>query len=183
MFALLFAIGRADAHGGVSIEDDTCIITIGNLRAHFSGYQPAVRASQEFCEDIPVASNAIIVIDYISNALRDMRVDFRIIEDVNNIGVDATYADLGTEQAIEAATITYVPPKQYRNGNFSVELLFNEPGNFIGIMSAEEKFSKKVYFSVFPFSVGKSDWSTIAIWLFAVLVIGSCAAFFGLRKR
>ena len=58
------------AHGGVSIEDDRCIMTIGPYRAHFSGYQPKLRASQEFCEDIPAVADAIIVLDFISQPLR-----------------------------------------------------------------------------------------------------------------
>ena len=35
-------VGRQDAtaHGGVSMEDDLCVIKIGFLKAHFTGYQP-----------------------------------------------------------------------------------------------------------------------------------------------
>lgn len=157
-------------------------MTVGPYRAHFTGYQPAVRASQEFCEDIPIVSDAIIVLDFISNALRDMSIDFRIIRDVNNIGVQATYEDLGSEAAIEAASIAYVPAKHYLNGNFSVELEFDQPGVFIGILSAKEQASDKVHISVFPFSVGKTDWWTPAMWLIAVLVLGGGAWYFGLRK-
>jgi hypothetical protein len=65
------------AHGGVSVENDTCIMSIGPYRAHFTGYQPAVRASQEFCEDIPVVAKSIIVLDFISQPLRVMAVSAR----------------------------------------------------------------------------------------------------------
>ena len=178
----LFFSGCAFAHGGVSIEDDACIMTVGTYRAHFSGYQPELRASQEFCEDIPAASDAIIVLDFISNALRDMSIDFRIIRDVNNIGVKATYEDLGSQEAIEAATVTYVPAKQYLTGNFSVDLTFDQPGRFIGILSATQSTNNQTYYSVFPFSVGITDWRTPIVWLIVVLVVGGIAYFFGLRK-
>ena len=178
----LFFCERAIAHGGVSIEDDACILTVGTYRAHFSGYQPAIRASQEFCEDIPVASDAIIVLDFISNALRDMSIDFRIIRDVNNIGVEATYEDLGPHEEIEAATVAYVPATQYLNGNFSVDLKFEQSGSFIGILSATERMNNQTLVSVFPFSVGKTDWQTPIMWLIAVMLVGGTACFIGLRK-
>ena len=111
-----------------------------------------------------------------------MSIDFRIIRDVNNIGVDATYADLGSQEAIEAATVAYVAAKQYPNGNFSIDLKFDQPGSFIGILSATERTNNQTFFSVFPFSVGKSDWWTPIMWLIAVLIIGGGAGFFGLRK-
>ena len=50
---LAVAAASAWAHGGVGIEDDKCILRIGSDRAHFAGYQPEHRASQEFCEDFP----------------------------------------------------------------------------------------------------------------------------------
>ena len=53
---------------------------------HFTGFQPEQSQSEEFCEDIPDVGSAIIVLDYIDKQLRDMAVDFRIIEDVNDIG-------------------------------------------------------------------------------------------------
>ncbi|MDA0822808.1 MAG: hypothetical protein O3C28_10325 [Proteobacteria bacterium] len=168
---------NAFAHGGVSIEDDTCIMTIGPYRAHFSGYQPKLRASKEFCEDIPVVADAIIVLDFISLALRNMNVDFRIIRDVNDIGVSATFADLGTAADIEAATVIYRAAERYGNGNFDVNLSFNNAGSFIGIMTATDPRTGENFTSVFPFSVGKSDLWIWLKWVIAVLGLGVAAYF------
>ena len=82
LFLALALVGeRAYAHGGVSLEDDLCIMRIGQYRAHFTGYQPRARASQEFCEDIPELGEAIIVLDFLDPALRNMDIDFEVITD------------------------------------------------------------------------------------------------------
>ncbi len=166
------------AHGGVSIEDDSCIMTIGPYRAHFSGYQPRLRASQEFCEDIPAVADAIIVLDFISLPLRAMQVDFRVVRDVNNIGVNATYEDLGSAGDIDAATVVYRAAERYRNGNFDVTLNFDTAGSFIGILTATAADSGTAYVSVFPFSVGKTDMWQWLKWVLAIVVLGGLAYFF-----
>src|SRR5690606_41460347 len=91
-------------HGGVSIEDDVCVMQLATLKAHFTGYQPEYRATKEFCEDIPVVGRSIFVIDVISNELRDMHIDFRIIEDVNTIGNNDVLEDLDGPKVLEDAT-------------------------------------------------------------------------------
>ena len=149
-------------------------MTIGTYRAHFTGYQPKVRASQEFCEDIPAVADAIIVLDFISKPLRDMAVDFRVIRDVNAIGVTATYDDLGTATDIEAATMFYRPPERYPRGSLDVSIGFSEPGQFIGILTAvdEEGEGIRSYTSVFPFSVGITDWWARLKWIIVSIVVG-----------
>ncbi len=165
----------AYAHGGVSVEDDTCIMTIGPYRAHFTGYQPGVRASQEFCEDIPVVAKSIIVLDFISNPLRDMAVDFRIVRDVNEIGVTATYADLGNAGDIEQATVFYRAPERFPRGSVDVGLTFDQPGQFIGILTAtdDKTDSRREYVSVFPFSVGVTDWWSRLKWIVLAIATGA----------
>src|SRR3990167_8180724 len=49
--------GVAMAHGGVSMEEDLCVMKLGTYRSHFTGYQPEKRSTQEFCEDIPEIGN------------------------------------------------------------------------------------------------------------------------------
>lgn len=163
------------AHGGVSVEDDVCLINIDRYKAHFTGYLPKERATQEFCEDIPVATESIFVIDFISDELRAMDLDFRIIRDVNDIGVTATYGDLGGDAAIEAASIFYQEPQQYHKGILNVRYNFAQEGGYIGIVNAHHLETGLKYTSVFPFSVGKVDyWQYIKYFL--MLFIG-CGVF------
>lgn len=165
----------AFAHGGVSMEDDVCIINIDRYKAHFTGYLPKERATQEFCEDIPVATESIFVIDFISDELREMELDFRIIRDVNEIGITATYADLGGEDAIKKASIYYQESKQFHKGIISVRYDFAQEGSYIGIVNAHHVGTGLNYTSVFPFSVGKTNYGQYIMY-FAALFIG-CGVF------
>ena len=151
--ALLVAAG-ASGHGGVSMEDDNCVMKIGTLRAHFTGYQPEKRATQEFCEDIPELGRAIIVIDYVSAALRQYEVEFRVLEDVNDLRSGGRYEDLGSEADIESATLVHVPFQVYPRGTLTFEHNFETPGWYIGMITAKDPETGTVLHSVFPFKVG-----------------------------
>lgn len=142
------------AHGGVSMEDDKCIIKIEDLRAHFTGYQPQKRATQEFCEDIPELGHAIIVVDFVSKALRGMDVEFRVLNDVHDLEAAGRYDDLGTPQDIDAATIVRLPAQVYPRGTLTFEHRFEHPGWYIGILTARDPVTGKEIHSVFPFMVG-----------------------------
>ncbi len=180
---LLLMSGAAWGHGGVSIEDDMCIMQVGPYRAHFTGYIPDRRATQEFCEDIPDTGRAIFAIDFINDELRRMQVDFRIIRDVNNVGIRATYDDLGSKEDIERATLYYRAPEVLATGTFNVTHTFPEKGHFIGIVTARHPETGKEYISVFPFAVGIFRWGPIVTRIGAILVlVGAAAAFFITRS-
>jgi len=168
---------RALAHGGVSMEDDMCVMQVGRFRAHFTGYQPRERASQEFCEDIPEFAPAIIVLDFVDMALRQMAIDFRVVRDVNEIGVTATLDDLGTVEDIEKATVFYREPAVHPRGSLDVSLNFDQPGAYIGVLTATDKEASRIYTSVFPFSVGVTDWWSMIRWVVWPLVFGALIYF------
>ena len=61
---LLLAIGipfsaQVQAHGGLSLADDVCKLTIGPYTMHFTGYQPEATQEKEFCEDIPATGRTV----------------------------------------------------------------------------------------------------------------------------
>lgn len=145
---------EAGAHGGVSIEDDNCILKIAAMRAHFTGYQPEVRATQEFCEDIPELGRAIIVIDYITPALREQSVEFRVLRDVKNRKAAGRYEDLGNAEEIDAATVVKMPAGIYPRGTLTFDHVFDVSGWYIGFLTATDPKTGKVEHSVFPFRVG-----------------------------
>ncbi|MFZ3026365.1 MAG: hypothetical protein WA062_01695 [Rhodoferax sp.] len=136
------------------MEDDKCILRIGSNQAHFAGYQPEHRASQEFCEDIPEVGRAVIVIDFIQPALRERVVEFRILRDADGLGAKARYEDLGDKDRIAQRTMVALPAKAYPHGTVTLDHRFSEPGWYIGLLSATDPASGKTETSVFPFRVG-----------------------------
>ena len=96
IFLLFFVLGHSDAwaHGGVVEEDDLCVIKVNYLRAHFKVYQPAVRGLEQFCEDLPAATQSIFVMEYQHDSLSEMEIDFRIIRDITGKGRFARLEDV-----------------------------------------------------------------------------------------
>lgn len=148
--------GVVMAHGGVSVKDDLCVMKLGPYSSHFTGYHPEKRSTQEFCEDIPEIGNVVLVMDFMSDELRSMKTDFRIIKDVKKLGRSAKLDDLGTKEEIEHATVFYEPPKEYPHGTLNVSYKFDGPGNFIGLVTSTAEGGES-HISVFPFSVGKKN--------------------------
>lgn len=170
---LLGSVSLAQAHGGVSMEDDICVMRIGTMRAHVAGYQPEHRATQEFCEDIPEVGRAIIVIDFTDPVLRESTIDFRILRDTQGLGAKARYDGLGDTAQIEAATLLKLPTSTYPRGTVTVDHQFTEAGWHIGVLTATDAKSRQVIHSVFPFRVGVRSY-----WKYLVPFIGIMA--FGL---
>ncbi|MDH5739441.1 MAG: hypothetical protein OEY77_03865, partial [Nitrospira sp.] len=59
-----FLSSQVYAHGGLSMAEDMCKLTIGPYMMHFSGYQPESTQEKQFCEDIPATGQTIVVLDY-----------------------------------------------------------------------------------------------------------------------
>ncbi len=167
------------------MDQDVCIMKLGNMKSHFTGYQPEYRATQEFCEDIPVVGKSIFVIDFISEELREMIIDFRVIKDVKEIGNNATYEDLGGDAAIEAATIYYQEGQLFPRGTLSANYNFTQEGRYVGIVTARYDDDSPVFRSVFPFQVGLFDYWQFVIPILIILVLSSAGfgIFLGIAKN
>jgi hypothetical protein len=170
--------GAVHAHGGVSIEDDKCILRLGPYVMHFTGYQPEQSGAQEFCEDIPVTGLAVIVLDAVDDALRDMPIEVRILHDTQGIGNTARVQDLGGAEAITQATLAKLPATTHSTGSLTLKYPFAEPGRYIGYVRAEPRVGGPIE-AVFPFSVGRSSkqWRIyVAIIVGTVLLAGGLFA-------
>jgi hypothetical protein len=176
LFAILIGWQGAFAHGGVGMEDDMCVIKIGFLQAHFTGYQPLTNATEEFCEDIPEVGSSVFVIDYLHDFLKEMQVDFRIVRDVNEIGVFANWDDIRNITDIDSATVYYSPLQKRPRGTLTAKYEFKEGGGYIGVVTAVHPEKEKTYRSVFYFQVGGSGFGYIP--LFVALVILVQAVYF-----
>ena len=163
---------QVGAHGGLSLADDVCKLTIGPYTMHFTGYQPEATQEKEFCEDIPATGRTVVALDYIEEALRPLPTEVRIIRD--------TGAQAGAEGNLDAITILHIPAKVYPNGSINFEYDFMQPGKFIGLVTVRDK---EEHVSRFPFSVGEpKGTSPYLIVGIAALVVAAVVFFLRGRK-
>lgn len=159
--AASFAVSTAArAHGGVSMDDDMCKLQLGPYYMHFAGYQ--VRPGfpdTEFCEDIPATGKTIIVMDAISQELRSLPIRVQIL-------------GRGSDGAEEP--VVDVPARTYRSGSVSVEHTFDQPGHFVGVVTAGDDAR---YTSRFPFSVAVSRPPYALYALLGVVVLGAAGLY------
>ena len=147
---------QAAAHGGVVEEEDLCVITISYLKAHFKIYQPRVDGHEEYCEDLPNATESIFVMEYLHDELSRVPVDFRIIRDVTGKGRFARWADIAAIDDLDSVTVFYQPPT-IEPDVFTVLYDFTEEGEYIGIVTAAPSSDDRQHIAVFPFEVGYTD--------------------------
>jgi hypothetical protein len=168
---------QVQAHGGLSLADDVCKLTIGPYTMHFTGYQPDSTQEKEFCEDIPATGRTVVALDYIEEALRPLPTEVRIIRDTGPGGGQPGPEE---QQNLEGITILHVPPKVYPNGSINFEYQFAQPGKFVGLVTVGEKGE---YVSRFPFSVGEpKGTSPYLIVGIAALVVAAVVFFLRGRK-
>lgn len=166
----VFLSPYAFSHGGVTLINDVCVISLGNLSAHFAAYQPETRQSREYCEGLPDMANSIFVIDFMHDILSTMPVDFRIVRDVQNVGLAATWEDIQAIPDLHAASVYYAEPTQYINGSMNIDYTFNSTGTYIGVIAAYDISSAKVYRAVFPFRVGAKNFWDYLPYFIALLI-------------
>ena len=136
----LLGSGLAQAHGGLSIDNDPCKLTVGPYRIHFTSYQPLTTQQKAFCEVIPGIGETIILFDYVEQELRSLPVEVRIVKDT------------GTNDNPESVTVLHLPSQVYANGHIDLSHTFEQPGQFIAIVTV---IDTKPYVSRFPFSIGE----------------------------
>lgn len=170
--------GQVQAHGGLALADDLCILTVGPYTIHFTGYQPLTQ-EEEFCEDIPEIGKTVVALDYINDELRPMETDVRIVSG-GRILVPDDVKKVSAED-LESMTVYHLPAQVYPSASIMIDHTFSEKGKFAGIVTVSGE--GKEWVSVFPFSVGEGrriNWMTDIL---PYVVLVAAAAFFFLRSR
>lgn len=157
----------AVAHGSVSAEEDLCAIKIGYFKAHFKIYVPQETGRDDYCEDIPAVGDSVFVMEYLHSGLGEIPIDFRIIRDVTGMGTFARWEDIEQIDDLESATVFYQPASIVPDV-FTVKYDFDEPGDYIGIVTAVPSNQGKAYTAVFPFEVG---FTGFGYWPLIVLLV------------
>ena len=158
------------AHGSVTAEKDLCVIKIGYFKAHFKIYLPRARQQQEFCEDIPDTGESVFVMEYIHGDLGMVPIDFRIIRNVTGLGTYARLEDIALIEDIESVTVFYQPPAVEPDVFTSIHQ-FDEPGEYLGIVTAKRQDTGQIYSAVFPFAVGFIGYGYLPLFIVLALII------------
>ena len=141
LFLLVAAPFPAMAQHGHELAPDTCILHVGPYKMYFHSYLPDTYYDRQFCQELPATGNAVLVLDYVEQELRSLPVEVRIIR------------DNGSEDNLEAVTVTHLPAKVYPTGSIDVKYNFDKPGKFVGLVSIGEK---REHMSRLSFSVGET---------------------------
>ncbi len=164
----------AFGHGGVSLQNDVCILQVGPSRIHFTGYQPT-HSFKEFCEDIPFTGQVIIVLDLVDPDLRTMETEVRVVRDPGGGGVPIGRRLLSDaqikSQEVLAATEAYMAPSSYPNGTVKFEHDFTKAGQYIGIVTIRNEHGQE-YISQFPFMVGPNWGKLVPFYGLSGLALG-----------
>jgi hypothetical protein len=172
LFLLVVAPFSAMAQHGHELATDTCVLHIGPYKMYFASYLPDTYYERKFCQELPAMGNTVLVLDYVEQELRSLPVEVRIIRDT------------GSEDNLEAVTITHLPAKVYPAGSIDVKYNFDKPGKFVGLVSIGEN---REHVTRFPFSVGEqgvmSHLSHYMMVIVPAMVGIAVAVFFAFRDR
>jgi hypothetical protein len=163
--ATVLAGATARAHGGADgWEHDRCAVERGDHVLHFSAYQYAGEGTAsgretvnglpgQFCDSLPRAGKATIVIDLVDTALRGVPVSMQVREEPG------------------ARTILDLPAQTYRAGVMRADTVFEKNGRYSILIG----FSGETV--AFPLNVGAGigvlgSWEPAA-WALSFLAIGS----------
>ncbi|GLI93520.1 hypothetical protein [Methylocystis echinoides] len=152
----------AEAHGGVKLEQDDCVLKLGPSTMHFIAYQ-RTGEEQEFCQDIGQTGPTVIALTAVSPELRDMAIGARIVKD--------TGAPVSKDN-LDALTVAFYEPKVYRNGIMTFEHDFKDAGRYRAIVTVRDDLGNE-WVSEFAFGVGLyTFWGMLEYILYGVGFFG-----------
>jgi hypothetical protein len=138
-------------HGGVMNEGNECKLRVGPYVMNFSGYQLQKNAPMQFCDDLPTVGESYIVLDFVDNKLRDMTVNFRVIQ-ADQPALGTAEDGIVIDSELAQTPFFEIPAKRYPQGTMKITQKFEKKGHFVGYVIVEGENEK--YISRFPFSVG-----------------------------
>jgi len=181
--AICLVLGpSAHGHGGVVLEEDLCLIKIGFYEAHFTIYQPGNSGHEQFCEDLPNVGESVFVLEYGHDGLADLPMDFRIVRNVTDMGLFAGAEDLARIGNLDDITVFYQPPLVDPDV-VTVMHQFDEPGAFIGVVTAKAPAGGVEYTAVFPFEVGFVGVNYPSLAFASVFLVAFVFVWLAIRRR
>lgn len=114
--ALLSLPRGASAHGGSPLEKDPCRGSAGGRLIHFSAYQPERNPTEEYCADVPETGSAILVVDLVDRALRDVPLALRLERADGSLAFES-------------------PPRPYPDGVMNAKVEFESAGDYTVVVA------------------------------------------------
>lgn len=137
--------------------NDPCRKEVGAGLLHMTLYQTQVDPVGEYCEEVPRAGKALMVVDVTPGELREVPISLEVVE---------------TDEAGQTQTVLSVPAKIYERGVLNTEVVFQEENNYVarvmlelGQESSSDQTSRSF---VFPIQV--------AAWYKAMMIPGLIVA-------
>ncbi|MEE9344795.1 MAG: hypothetical protein V3U88_04240 [Methylococcales bacterium] len=157
LLAITLPVTPVWAHGGVSVEIDSCRIPVGDQWVHFTAYTPDKTGDAEFCNTIPDQARANLVFDYEGRKLRKMTVEFEITKEPEGTVIyhqDAASHPTGTVNAVVDFT-------KHPTGSYLAH---------VTLINGEERTDAHLPFSVGAVGPSASDSLMMVVMLLGVLV-------------
>jgi len=168
MMVCLLGTVQSWAHGALA-NRDTCILYVGPYSMYFSGYIPKQMGNKKFCDDLPVAGHAFIVMDFIERKLRSMPVEMEIVRNV----------DINGKPEKDGEVVLHTSAQHYPGGTIGWDHDFNKRGYYVGIVRVTDATGKKIV-ARFPFGVdtGGSWLPWIGLGVFLAVLFGGTMFWF-----
>ncbi len=145
---LLLSGMRAEAHRDRG-PDDTCRREIGTSLLHITLYQTQFDPVAEYCEEVPRAGRALMVVDVTPGQLREVPLGLEII---------------ATTESGQSQAVVSLPPRIYERGVVNTEVVFAKDREYVARVMVELEEGQTPQLLAFPIQV--------AAWYKAMMVPG-----------
>ncbi len=146
--ALLLLGMPAEAHRDRG-PNDVCRREIGTSLLHITLYQTQFDPVAEYCEEVPRAGKALMVVDVTPGQLRTVPLGLEII---------------ATDEAGQSQAVVSVPPRIYERGVMNTEIVFAKGTEYVARVMVELDGGQGPHLLAFPIQV--------AAWYKAMMVPG-----------
>lgn len=137
--------------------NDPCRKQIGDSLLHLTLYQPQFNPDEEYCEEVPRAGKAVLVVDVTAGELRQVPISVEV---------------LASGEAGQSRTVLSLPPKVYERGVADTEIVFEEGNDYVARVVVDLGSGRSSQVMSFPIQV--VAWYTAMIKP-ALMVVGLLA--------
>jgi len=118
--------------------DDPCRRQLGASLLHLTLYQPQFDPDAEYCEEVPRAGKAILVVDVTPGELRKTPMSLEVV---------------ATSESGQSQTILTLPPKVYERGVADTEVVFTPGNDYVARVVVESGEGKEPQLLSFPIRI------------------------------